>query len=63
VIMVGEKDRLTPVHYAQALHEGIDGSALMVLPGKGHMLGYEATDDVVDVLAGLVQGNPIEVPA
>ncbi|CCH74274.1 alpha/beta fold hydrolase [Nostocoides australiense] len=59
VIMVGEKDKLTPVHYARALHEGIDGSTLLELPGKGHMLGYEATDQVVDVLAALVEGEPV----
>lgn len=47
-ILVGEKDRLTPTPYARALHEGIPGSTLLELPGKGHMLGFEATDVVVD---------------
>lgn len=46
-IMVGSKDRLTPPPYAYALHEGIPGSALIEFPGKGHMLGYEATAEVV----------------
>lgn len=46
-IMVGSKDRLTPPPYARALHAAIPGSELIEFPGKGHMLGYEATDDVV----------------
>jgi pimeloyl-ACP methyl ester carboxylesterase len=50
-IMVGTKDRLTPVHYARALHEGISGSRLIEIPGKGHMLGFEATAEVCDVIA------------
>ena len=49
-ILVGEKDRLTPVSYARALHHGIPGSRLIELPGKGHMLGYEAPEVVVDAL-------------
>ncbi|MGB4837302.1 MAG: alpha/beta hydrolase [Nostocoides sp.] len=49
-ILVGEKDRLTPVSYARALHHGIPGSRLIELPAKGHMLGYEAPEVVVDAL-------------
>ena len=53
-ILVGEKDRLTPVPLARALHHGIPGSELVEVPGKGHMLGYEATDLVVDALLATV---------
>lgn len=53
-ILVGEKDRLTPVPLARALHHGIPGSELVEVPGKGHMLGYEATELVVDALLATV---------
>ena len=51
-IVVGELDRLTPPRYGRALHDGIPGSRLIELSGKGHMLGFEATDLVVDLLLG-----------
>lgn len=53
-ILVGTKDRLTPVRWARSLHDGIPGSQLTVLPGKGHMLTHEATDIVADALIELV---------
>lgn len=53
-IMVGSKDKLTPPSYAHALHEGIPGSTLVELEGKGHMLGYEATDVVVETIVQYV---------
>lgn len=53
-ILVGTKDRLTPVRWARSLHDGIPGSRLTVLPGKGHLLTHEATDVVADALIELV---------
>lgn len=53
-VLVGTKDRLTPVRWAQSLHDGIPGSQLTVLPGKGHMLTHEATDVVADAIIELV---------
>jgi pimeloyl-ACP methyl ester carboxylesterase len=53
-VLVGTKDRLTPVRWARSLHDGIPGSRLTVLPGKGHMLTHEATDIVADALIELV---------
>ncbi|WP_353951452.1 alpha/beta hydrolase [Knoellia sp. S7-12] len=53
-ILVGTEDRLTPVRWARSLHDGIPGSQLTVLPGKGHMLTHEATDVVADAIIGLV---------
>ncbi|MFC7490947.1 MULTISPECIES: alpha/beta fold hydrolase [unclassified Knoellia] len=53
-ILVGSKDRLTPARWARSLHDGIPGSRLTVLPGKGHMLTHEATDAVADALIELV---------
>ena len=56
-VLVGTKDRLTPVRWARSLHDGIPGSRLTVLPGKGHMLTHEATDTVADALIDLVDAR------
>lgn len=53
-ILVGTKDRLTPVRWSRSLHDGIPGSQLTVLPGKGHMLTHEATDVVADAIIDMV---------
>lgn len=55
-ILVGTKDKLTPVRWARSLHDGIPGSQLTILPGKGHMLTHEATDIVADTLIELIDG-------
>lgn len=53
-ILVGTQDRLTPVRWARSLHDGIPGSQLTVLPGKGHILTHEATDVISEALIDLV---------
>lgn len=57
-ILVGTKDRLTPVRWARSLHDGIPGSRLTILPGRGHMLTHEATDIVADALIELLDEGP-----
>lgn len=57
-ILVGADDRLTPPAHSEDLASGIPGSTLTVLPGKGHMLTYEATDEVVDALRALLPPSP-----
>ncbi len=37
LVIVGEHDRTTTPRAARALHEGIAGSRLAVVPGAGHM--------------------------
>lgn len=56
-VLVGSADRLTPVSRAWELCAGIRESRLTVLPGKGHMLTYEAPDTVAAVLAELVSAG------
>lgn len=53
-VLVGSKDQITPARWSRALHDGIRESRLTVLPGKGHMLNYEATDTVADALIELI---------
>lgn len=45
-ILVGSRDTLTPVPLSRALAATIPGSTLEVLAGRGHMLPYEAPDEV-----------------
>ncbi|TPG16921.1 alpha/beta fold hydrolase [Pedococcus bigeumensis] len=48
VVLVGDRDRLTPPGHSQRLAELVPHAELRILPGRGHMLMYEATDEVVD---------------
>jgi pimeloyl-ACP methyl ester carboxylesterase len=42
LILCGEDDALTPVHYSQFLHSRIKGSKLEVLSNVGHMVMMES---------------------
>lgn len=55
VIMCGEKDRLTSTRHARRVHDGIPGSRLVIVPGAGHMLMFEAPDLVLLELAQLLE--------
>lgn len=54
-VLVGERDRLTPVSHARRLAELVPHAELDVLADVGHMLGYEAPDVVARHLARLVE--------
>lgn len=44
LLLYGELDARAPRHVAEALHAGIPGSELAVLPGVGHDVNVEAPD-------------------
>jgi pimeloyl-ACP methyl ester carboxylesterase len=48
VVLVGDHDKLTPPRHGHRLASLIPHAELRILPGRGHMLMYEATEDVVD---------------
>jgi pimeloyl-ACP methyl ester carboxylesterase len=48
VVLVGDLDKLTPPGHSHRLAELVPHAELRILPGRGHMLMYEATDAVVD---------------
>jgi pimeloyl-ACP methyl ester carboxylesterase len=48
VILVGDRDKLTPPRHGERLADLVPHAELRTLPGRGHMLMYEATDQVVD---------------
>jgi pimeloyl-ACP methyl ester carboxylesterase len=53
-VLVGGRDRLTPVALSHAIAEGIPQASLTEVPGAGHMLTYEATDTVVAAIRALL---------
>ena len=46
-VVVGEEDYATPVAMAEALHQGIAGSTLTVIPGGRHITPTEKPQDIV----------------
>lgn len=53
-VLVGTRDKLTPVPHARALADALPHARLEVLDGLGHMLPYEATDEVTAALEALL---------
>jgi 3-oxoadipate enol-lactonase len=54
-VVVGEEDYATPVAMAQALHDGIRGSTLTVLPGARHLTPLERVDSITSELNRLTE--------
>ncbi|MFZ9628315.1 MAG: alpha/beta fold hydrolase, partial [Ilumatobacteraceae bacterium] len=52
-IVVGTADKTTPPFHTDDLHAGIKGSKLVRVPGKGHMLNWEAPDVLVEEIVAL----------
>lgn len=54
VILVGDRDRLTPVEHARVLAEELPGAEFVLFPGAGHELPYERTRAVAERLSRLL---------
>lgn len=52
-IVVGDKDKTTPPFHTEWLHNGIVGSKLRRVSGKGHMLNWEAPEVLIEEIAAL----------
>ena len=52
-IVVGEKDKTTPPFHTEWLHNGIAGSKLRSVAGKGHMLNWEAPEVLIEEIVAL----------
>jgi non-heme chloroperoxidase len=50
VVMVGSADRTTPPSHSRRLADGIPGARLVTVPEAGHLLNWEAADDLVKVI-------------
>jgi pimeloyl-ACP methyl ester carboxylesterase len=46
LVLVGERDGLTPPKYARYLADHVPGASLEILPGAGHMLPVERPEEV-----------------
>ena len=53
IVLCGEKDGTTPPSQSQRLADGIPGAQLRWVPGAGHMLNWEAPDDILSAIQDL----------
>ncbi|MFD6794809.1 MULTISPECIES: alpha/beta fold hydrolase [Prauserella salsuginis group] len=54
VVLVGDRDRLTPVEHAEAIAEELPHARFVLFPGAGHMITQERWTGVADAIAGLI---------
>jgi pimeloyl-ACP methyl ester carboxylesterase len=54
-VLVGTRDRLTPVAAARRIADALPSAQLTVFPGAGHMLPVERVDGVAARIAALVR--------
>ncbi|WP_219419495.1 alpha/beta fold hydrolase [Pseudonocardia nigra] len=56
VVLVGTRDRLTPVRAARRIAAALPSAELTVFPGAGHMLPVERVSEVATRIGALVRG-------
>ncbi|WP_147943017.1 alpha/beta hydrolase [Microbispora hainanensis] len=54
LVMVGERDRLTPLAHGRRIAEALPDARFVRIPGAGHMIGYERAELVNRELTGLI---------
>ena len=58
VVVVGTADRTTPSSHSRRLAEGIRGARMVMVPDAGHLLNWEAPDDLIRVVGSFpAQGD------
>jgi 3-oxoadipate enol-lactonase/4-carboxymuconolactone decarboxylase len=55
LVIVGEQDQATPVASAEALHQAIAGSSLVVVPGAAHIPTVEKPQEISAALRNFLQ--------
>ena len=55
VVMVGTADSTTPASHSRRLVAGIPGARLVSVPDAGHLLNWEAPDDLIKVVESFAQ--------
>lgn len=61
LIVVGERDPVTPVRWARQVASGLSGSRLLVVPDGGHdFAGLEETECILDLVEELVRSGSVE---
>ncbi|MFP4036720.1 MAG: alpha/beta fold hydrolase [Desulfobacteraceae bacterium] len=56
LVICGDQDRLTPVHYSQYLYREIPGSRLVLVEGAGHMAAVEKPEEVNRAVDDFLEG-------
>jgi pimeloyl-ACP methyl ester carboxylesterase len=56
LLLYGDADQRSPLPVADALHAGIPGSELVVIPGAGHMVNLEAPERFNEEVRGFLSG-------
>ncbi len=59
-IAVGEEDYATPVAMSEALHRGIAGSTLTVIPNARHLTPLECPERIIAELQKLLEMAPVQ---
>ena len=54
LIIWGEKDAQIPLKFAQRLHREIEGSRLVIVPDAGHMILFDAPQQVANALSDFI---------
>ncbi len=57
LIMWGDQDRIIPVEHAYVAHDLMPGSELVVVPGAGHFLPFEAPEPFLETLEGFLDAT------
>lgn len=63
VVLVGTRDRLCPPDHARTIAGALPDAELVVLPGAGHMITFERSQEVAAHLHGLVEATTVAAPA
>jgi pimeloyl-ACP methyl ester carboxylesterase len=58
LVVGGDQDQLTPVKYAQYLHQHIPGSQMAVIPSSGHMIHLEQPQAACAAVADFLRNLP-----
>jgi len=56
------RDRLCPPDHARTIAGALPDAELVVLPGAGHMITFERSQEVAAHLQGLVQATTVAAP-
>lgn len=55
IVLVGTKDKTTPSFHAEDLAQGIAGASLRKIKGVGHLINWEAPEEIVSAVKELME--------
>jgi pimeloyl-ACP methyl ester carboxylesterase len=62
IVVMGERDLMTPAKSGRELAAAISGARAVILPGAGHMLMSERSDEVLAAVRHLAPRQPVTSP-